>query len=253
MRSEYFTGQGFLNIPTQTAYILALMFDIAEEQWKPALAAELAARIERNGGHLDTGFLGTPLIASALSENGQSEAAYRLVLQETYPSWLYPIHQGASTMWEHWDSLKPDGSMWSPQMNSFNHYAYGSVGQWLYTNIGCLDLNASDIPGRIFSFRFNPGGGLSSGSLKYESVYGSLGADWSGNKDQGYELEISIPPNCRGLLNYSGYMLQSDRRKHNTSSRSTLPLVSGRTKLLLAKQRDIDQEGSDNNERHSSP
>lgn len=115
---------------TQTAYALMLYFDLVDN--KAEIAAKLAQHVKANGNKLTTGFVGTPYLLHALSQNGYAEIAYSLLLQEEYPSWIYSIKQGATTIWEHWDGLKPDGSMWSTDMNSFNHYAYGACADWMY-------------------------------------------------------------------------------------------------------------------------
>ena len=124
---------------TQTAYALTLHFDLAEEQDRPRMVRELVQLIEENGGHLTTGFVGTPYLCLALTEGGAHEAAGRLLLKSDYPSWLYPVTRGATTMWEHWDGVKPDGSFWSKDMNSFNHYAYGAIGEWLIRALAGID------------------------------------------------------------------------------------------------------------------
>ncbi len=115
---------------TQTECALALYFDIAED--KKAVAKQLNDMIKANGSKLQTGFVGTPFLLHALSQNGYSETAYDLLLQEEFPSWLYSVNQGATTIWEHWDSKNEQGEFWSKNMNSFNHYAYGSVADWVY-------------------------------------------------------------------------------------------------------------------------
>lgn len=116
---------------TQTDYVLDLVFGIAEEKEKAS--AELAQMIQKNGNRLQTGFVGTPYLLYALSEHGQISTAYRLLLQEEYPSWLYEVNHGATTIWEHWDGIRDDGKLWSKDMNSYNHYAYGSVMDWVYS------------------------------------------------------------------------------------------------------------------------
>ena len=120
----------FKEYKTQTECVLALYFDIAED--KKATAKKLADMIRENGNRLKTGFVGTPFLLYALSQNGYSELAYDLLLQEQFPSWLYSVKQGATTIWEHWDGKNEKGEFWSKDMNSFNHYAYGSVGGWVY-------------------------------------------------------------------------------------------------------------------------
>lgn len=115
---------------TQTECVLALVFRLTDEREK--IAARLAAKIESCGRHLETGFVGTPYLLYALSENGYVDLAYELLLREEYPSWLYSVRCGATTVWEHWDGRNEKGEFWSPDMNSFNHYAYGSAVDWIY-------------------------------------------------------------------------------------------------------------------------
>lgn len=127
-RREYMEN-GRVKNATQTACVLALYFDITDD--RAATATQLNELVKRSG-HLETGFVGTPYLLHALSDNGYAETAYDLLLRREYPSWLYPISKGATTVWEHWDGIKPDGTMWSTDMNSFNHYAYGAVADWMY-------------------------------------------------------------------------------------------------------------------------
>lgn len=127
-RREYMEN-GRVKNATQTGCVLALCFDITDN--RAATATQLNELVKR-AGHLETGFVGTPYLLHALSDNGYAETAYDLLLRREYPSWLYPISKGATTVWEHWDGIKPDGTMWSTDMNSFNHYAYGAVADWMY-------------------------------------------------------------------------------------------------------------------------
>ena len=117
---------------TQTGIALILHFGLCEEEERPALAAKLAELIKENDGRMTTGFVGTPYLLHALSDNGYTDIAYSLLMQERNPSWLYSVTHGATTMWEHWNSLKEDGTFWSTRMNSFNHYAYGAVFDWIF-------------------------------------------------------------------------------------------------------------------------
>lgn len=127
-RREYMEN-GRVKNATQTACVLALYFDITDDR---AATATQLNELVKHAGHLETGFVGTPYLLHALSDNGYAETAYDLLLRREYPSWLYPISKGATTVWEHWDGIKPDGTMWSTDMNSFNHYAYGAVADWMY-------------------------------------------------------------------------------------------------------------------------
>ena len=111
--------------------MLALQFHLTQDRQKTADA--LAQMIRENKNRLKTGFVGTPYLLYALSENGYVQSAYDLLLQEEYPSWLYEVNHGATTIWEHWDGIRDDGVLWSSDMNSYNHYAYGSVMDWVYT------------------------------------------------------------------------------------------------------------------------
>ncbi|MEX2415129.1 MAG: family 78 glycoside hydrolase catalytic domain, partial [Paenibacillaceae bacterium] len=139
-RQEFVTPNGRLSEATQTAYILSLAFDLLEESDRPRAARTLAQYLEvqtfppkpEKEYALRTGFLGTPYLCHALSQNGYHDIACKLVLRTEYPSWLYPVNKGATTIWEHWDGLKEDDTFWSADMNSFNHYAYGAIGDWLY-------------------------------------------------------------------------------------------------------------------------
>ena len=120
----------FKEYKTQTECALALYFDVAED--KNAVAKQLNDMIVENGTRLKTGFVGTPYLLHALSQNGYFDTAYGLLLQDKFPSWLYSVKQGATTVWEHWDGKNEKGEFWSRDMNSFNHYAYGSVADWVY-------------------------------------------------------------------------------------------------------------------------
>ncbi|RYD92748.1 MAG: alpha-L-rhamnosidase, partial [Sphingobacteriales bacterium] len=134
-RKEYTTYSGRVLSNTQTAYVLALQFDMLLEKDRAIAAAYLVNNIKAYNYHLTTGFLGTPYLCHVLSRFGYTKEAYRLLLQDTYPSWLYPIKMGATTIWERWDGIKRDGSFQTTAMNSFNHYAYGAIGDWMYQHV----------------------------------------------------------------------------------------------------------------------
>lgn len=123
-------NETYTDFRTQTEHALVLYFNMVPH--KEEVAASLAARLAENGNRLNTGFVGTPYLLHALSQNGYTELAYTLLLQEAYPSWLFSVKQGATTIWEHWDGIKEDGSVWSAGMNSYNHYAYGAVADWVF-------------------------------------------------------------------------------------------------------------------------
>ena len=142
VRGRYFEN-GLPRDKTQTAYALALRFDICED--KRRAGDVLAELVRANGNRLTTGFVATPHLLHALSENGHTDTAYELLLQERFPSWLYSVNNGATTIWEHWDGIREDGSVWDKLMNSYNHYAYGAVCDWIFgvaAGIKCLDDGA---------------------------------------------------------------------------------------------------------------
>ncbi len=129
---EYVTPNGRLVSETQTACLLALWFDMIPKRFVPQTLETLKKKLDMHGGYLTTGFVGTPILCLTLSQFGLHDRASRLLLNRECPSWLYCVDKGATTIWERWDSLKPDGGFNDRGMNSFNHYAYGAIGEWLY-------------------------------------------------------------------------------------------------------------------------
>lgn len=198
-QQEFITPTGRISPNTQTAYTLALAFDLVPENLRKQVAEKLVGRINYYGNHISTGFLGTPHIMFALSENGHLDAAYKLLLQESYPSWLYPVKMGATTIWERWDGMKPDSTFQDVGMNSFNHYAYGAVGDWMYRNIAGINSDA-DQPGYKHSIiRPQPGGNLEFANASLETMYGTLKSEW---KIQGEEftLQVTVPANTTATV-----------------------------------------------------
>jgi alpha-L-rhamnosidase len=127
------------------------------------------------------------------------DLAYELLLKEDYPSWLYQVTRGATTIWEHWDGLKPDGTMWSPNMNSFNHYAYGAVSDWVFSAIGGLDTDREHPAFARSVLRPSPGGGITWAETKYESAYGLIVLRWE-IRDGSFNLTVTVPPNTEAEL-----------------------------------------------------
>ncbi len=203
-QETFFDGEGRMTAQTQTAHIVALYFGLIPEAYREKTAKRLAELLDKEGGHLVTGFVGTPYFCHALSQNGYGKEAYRLLLQEDFPSWLYQVKAGATTVWEHWDGLKPDGTMWSPDMNSFNHYAYGAVGDWLYRVV--LGINTSqEEPGYrhcLICPQTDASLDWAEGSL--QSVYGRIRVRWEkecleGTRD-GRRLYVTIPSNTTATI-----------------------------------------------------
>ena len=196
---EYVSANGRLGSNTQTAYVLALNFDMLPESLREQAADRLVANIKEYGNHLTTGFLGTPYLCHVLSRFGHTDVAYKLLLQETYPSWLYPVKMGATTIWERWNGIKPDGSFEVPSMNSFNHYAYGAIGDWMYRVVAGLD-NDMERPG-YKKIVINPhiGGNLTHASASLETYYGMVSSAWKLVNDN-LELTVIIPANTKATV-----------------------------------------------------
>jgi alpha-L-rhamnosidase len=179
---EYVAPSGRLAGDTQTGYCLALAFDLLPKNLRAAAVSHLRHAIERRGWHISTGFVGTPLICPILTRHGAHDIACQLMLNEDYPSWLMPVRNGATTMWERWNSWTPEEGFGPVGMNSFNHYAFGAVGDWLYRSIAGLDFAS---PGfKTLRFQPRPGGGLTSASAWHETPYGRAESAWriSGSK-----------------------------------------------------------------------
>lgn len=176
---------------TQTALTLILHFDLCEESERPALAAKLVELIRANGNRMTTGFVGTPYLLHALSENGYTDVAYTLLMQEQNPSWLYSVCHGATTMWEHWNSLKEDGSFWSTDMNSFNHYAYGAVFDWIF-GVACGIKPCADAPGyEKILIAPHPDRSLGFADASIDTKHGTVRVHWYYKEDRvAYEIEI---------------------------------------------------------------
>lgn len=202
-QKTFFDENGIMTAQTQTAHIVALYFGLTPEEYKEKTIQGLLKLLEKENGHLVTGFVGTPYFCHALSQNGHVKEAYELLLKDDFPSWLYQVKMGATTVWEHWDGLKPDGTMWSPDMNSFNHYAYGAIGEWIVRVAAGLEIDETK-PGYKHSVIYpRMGGGLDYLKAEYQSVYGAVRSHW---EDKGSEavLHVSIPVNTTATICLDG-------------------------------------------------
>ena len=191
---EFVSSGGRVGENTQTAYALAIAFDLLPDSLVSAAAERLAASVRSRGMHLTTGFLGTPQLLPVLSATGHLDVAYELLLQRSYPSWLYPITRGATTMWERWDGIRPDSTFEDAGMNSFNHYAFGAVGDWMYRTIGGIQVDPHAPGGKRVGIAPRPGGGLTHASASLETGYGKVASSWKLD-DQRFVLAVSVPPN----------------------------------------------------------
>jgi alpha-L-rhamnosidase len=184
---------------TQTSYVLALEFDLLPRELRPLAAAELVSLIHGRDDHLGTGFVGTPYINWVLSKTGHLDTAYTLLNQISWPSWLYPVTQGATTIWERWDGWTHDKGFQDPKMNSFNHYAYGAVGAWMYAVIGGIDLDP-DQPGyRHIVMHPQPGGGLTRATVELNSMYGTIRSAWT-RENGHFDWSVTVPANTTATI-----------------------------------------------------
>lgn len=200
--AEYIRPDGTMTSDAQTAYALALAFDLVPDAARRRVAADrLAALVADAGNRIATGFVGTPLIAGALSDNGHVDTAYDLLLERECPSWLYQIGMGATTIWERWDSMLPDGTVNSGTMTSFNHYALGAVADWLHRTVAGI---APEEPGyRRIRFAPRPSAALTSASARHLTPYGETSISWA-TTDDAFTVEIVIPTGSSGILDLQG-------------------------------------------------
>ena len=196
---EFVTDAGRLTAPSQTGHLLALAFDLLPESIRPAVVDNLVRLIKDRGWHLTTGFLGTPLLCPVLTRFGRADVAYKLLLQETYPGWLYPITIGATTMWERWNSWHPSTGFVETSMNSLNHYAYGAVGKWLYASVAGLDFDPSEPAYRRVVIKPVPGKGINRAAASLETVRGRVATAWTIEGER-FQLQVQLPPNTTGVV-----------------------------------------------------
>jgi alpha-L-rhamnosidase len=195
--AAYVDDEGLVRGDTQCAYALALSFELLDGERRARAARRLVADVERRGGHFSTGFVGTKDLLLALNAIGREDLAYRMLLARDYPSWLFPIAHGATSIWERWDGWTPEKGFQDPGMNSFAHYAFGSVGQWMFETIGGL---GADEPGFAhLLLRPRPGGGLTYAHARHDSVRGRIELAWR-LAGEALELEVLVPPNVGATL-----------------------------------------------------
>lgn len=195
--NEYVTKAGRVGTNSQTSYVLALMFNLLPENLNKNAAKFLADDIKSRGNRLSTGFLGTPYLCHVLSANGYTDVAYDLLLQEQYPSWLYPVKMGATTIWERWDGQKTDSTFQDEGMNSFNHYAYGAIGDWMYRVSAGIETKG---PGyKHLLLQPHPTKKLGYSKASFESSYGKVASGWE-RKGNTIFVSVSIPSNSDATI-----------------------------------------------------
>lgn len=196
-REEYYTPTGRIVSETQTGATLSLYFDLARDKDRKRILNTLLTNIANHKNHLATGFVGTPYICHTLSENGAHEMAATLFMKEDYPSWLYAVNMGATTIWERWNSIKPDGTFDESGMNSLNHYAYGSVGDWMYRKVAGL----SQLEPGYKKFQVKPMfvKGIEECGTEFESVYGKIVAN-TFCKNGKIHVHVEVPANTAAVI-----------------------------------------------------
>lgn len=190
---EFVTLNGRVANNTQTAYLLALHCGLLPEGRRAEAARRLADNVT-NHGHLTTGFVGTPYLCHELTKYGYNDLAYKLLNRREYPSWLYPVTKGATTIWERWDGIKTDDSFQDAGMNSFNHYAYGSIGDWMYSVVAGLNIDEKMPAYKHSIVRPMPGGGLKHAGARIATMYGRLACAWR-LKGRVLEMHVVVPQN----------------------------------------------------------
>lgn len=234
-QKEFITQTGRIASNTQTAYVLALSFDLIPENLKANSAKRLAADVDKFE-HLTTGFLGAPHICKVLTDYGYDTLAFMLLFNKNYPSWLYPVTKGATTIWERWDGIKRNGSFQDEGMNSFNHYAYGAVGKWMYGSIAGIDVDPEKPGYKNIIMKPHIPKELKFVKSNYNSIYGLILADWTKDNDI-FVYKIEIPANTTADV-----YLPTDSKDKITESGSSLDKIndievikteSGRTLLHI--------------------
>jgi alpha-L-rhamnosidase len=194
---EYVTPAGRIGTNSQTSYILPLMFGLLPDDMSRKAAGFLVADIKSRDNHISTGFLGTIYLCHVLTAYGFTDVAYDLLMQESYPSWLYPVKMGATTIWERWDGQKTDSTFQDAGMNSFNHYAYGAIGDWMYRVSAGLETQS---PGyKKLLIQPHPTGRLEYSRATFESPYGTVASGWERKGDK-LIVKVQIPVNSSATI-----------------------------------------------------
>ena len=194
---EYVTRSGRMVSETQTACVLMLYFDLIKPEFRDRILETLELNIGAHHNHLTTGFVGTPYLCHCLSENGLHGLADEIFMKEDFPGWLYAVKKGATTIWERWNSILPNGDFDESGMNSLNHYAYGSIGSWLYEKVAgirCMEPGYKKI-------RIQPTltKGMTEVSAAYESIYGTIVSAWSCREGK-ICVDVQIPVNTTAVI-----------------------------------------------------
>jgi alpha-L-rhamnosidase len=193
----YVSDDGRIKGETQTCYCMGLYFDLLPNEKRQRATGYLVEDVRKHDWHLTTGFVGLSYLLPALTETGNLDVAYRLLNQDTFPSWGYSIKNGATTIWERWDGWTEQKGFQDPGMNSFNHYAFGSVGRWLFGTVAGIDTD--DAGYKRIRIEPKPGGGITYARASYRSIYGKIVSDWK-IKNGEFTLNVTIPANTTATV-----------------------------------------------------
>ncbi|WP_100408242.1 glycoside hydrolase family 78 protein [Bacillus solitudinis] len=199
----FVTEDGKVKGETQTGYVLALNMNLLTGEKKKKASQHLVNNIKRRNGHLSTGFLGVGYLLPVLTDNGYLDVAYSLLKKDTFPSWLYSVKHGATTIWERWDGWTAHKGFQSAQMNSFNHYSLGSVGEWMYRYVAGIDVKPEGAGFKQITIHPRPGGGLTFAKGHFESVHGQIRSEWTLENGR-FTCKVRIPVNTTATVHIPG-------------------------------------------------
>jgi alpha-L-rhamnosidase len=203
---HYVSDDGRVHSDAVTVYALAICFELLDEPVRALAGDRLAELVAGNGHHIATGFAGTPYVCDALATTGHLDDAYRLLLQRECPSWLYPVTMGATTVWERWDSMLPDGTINPGEMTSFNHYALGAVADWMHRVVGGI---APAEPGyRTVRVAPRPGGGLTWARTSLDTPHGHVAVEWRLDPVGALVVDVTVPDGVTAEIDLRGEPVQ---------------------------------------------
>ncbi|MEZ0326542.1 MAG: family 78 glycoside hydrolase catalytic domain [Fimbriimonas sp.] len=233
-QKRYVTPDGLVTPQTQTAYLLALHFNLLPERQREVAAKELVADMKKRGWHLSAGFVGSSYVNPVLSAVGMNDVAFKLLHQKTWPSWLYAVTKGATTIWERWDGWTEENGFQDPGMNSFNHYAYGAIGSWLYEKVAGIDVGQAGY--KQIRMTPTPGEGITWVKASLNSIHGRIESNWA-VENNSFTWDVLIPPNTSATLEAPpGF---SDLNCEGVSGGRRLELSAGRYRVTARHSSDL--------------
>ncbi|MBD0378682.1 glycoside hydrolase family 78 protein [Paenibacillus sedimenti] len=241
-RDTFVDGDGRIRGETQAVYVLALQFGLLTEEQNKQAAEHLSADIRARGDRLSTGFLGVGYLLPALTDHHKLDVAYTLLTQEDFPSWMYSIKHGATTIWERWDGWTDHNGFQTPSMNSFNHYSLGSVGEWMFRYMAGIEADPAEPGFKHTIIRPRPGGRLKWVKAAYDSLYGRIEVAWSVSEQKTFRLEVTIPVNTTATVYVPGSVSAIDGTRIEAGVGAVegcrlLDLTAGESRLKLGSGR----------------